>query len=136
MAGCEDASGEVEDCVLRSDAAVAELEAIVNINEFRKRARELGLVIQHRNPDGGWRHRSRADILEDFRRLLKVQGRDAMRRRAVDLGMTRDKASDRPGAALKRPASSTFGHEVSLSKEGTEGLESTGDNGLNLRGRP
>ena len=56
---------------LLSAAAVAELEATRNINDFRKRARELGLVTQHRNPDGGWRHRSRADILEACRPVLK-----------------------------------------------------------------
>ena len=34
MAGGDNASGEVEDSVLWSDAAVAELEATVNINDF------------------------------------------------------------------------------------------------------
>ena len=73
---------------LLSEAAVAELEATRNINDFRKRARELGLVTQHRNPDGGWRHRSRADILEDCRwRVLNgvpdsVGGHRALKRPA------------------------------------------------------
>ena len=67
MAGGDDASGEVEDCVLWSDAAVAELEATVNINDFRKRARELGLVMKHRDSDGRWRNRFRADNIEDYR---------------------------------------------------------------------
>ena len=47
-----------------------------------------------------------------------------MRRRAADPGVKRDKASDRPGELLKRPSSSTFGHEFSSSKEAMAALES------------
>ena len=74
---------------LLSEAAVAELEATRNINDFRKRAGELGFRTQHRNSDGRSRDHSRADILEACRRRLKVQERDAMRRRVVDIGVRR-----------------------------------------------
>ena len=95
---------------LLSGAAVEELEATRNINDFRKRARELGLVTHHRNSDGGYRKRSREDILESGRRVLN--------------GVP-DFAGGHP--ALKRPASSTFGHEFHSSKEATAPLQSIGD---------
>ena len=38
---------------LLSEDVVAVLEATRNVNDFRKRARELGLVTRHRNSDGG-----------------------------------------------------------------------------------
>ena len=60
---------------LLSEAAVAELEATRNINDFRKRARELGLVTEDRNSEGRWRHRSRADILDACRRVLQESRR-------------------------------------------------------------
>ena len=74
IGGGDDASGEVEDSVLWSNAAVAQLEATVNMNDFRKRARKLGLVIKHRNSDGRWRNRSRADIVKNYRQQLPVGG--------------------------------------------------------------
>ena len=55
---------------LLSEVVVAELEATRNINDFRKRARKLGLVTQHRNSDGQWRDRARADVLDECRRRL------------------------------------------------------------------
>ena len=55
---------------LLSEAAVEALEATRNINDFRKRARELGFCTAHRNSDGVRCNRTRADILEDCRRRL------------------------------------------------------------------
>ena len=80
---------------LLSEAAVAKLEATRNINDLRKHARELGFRTQHRNPDGGWRHRSRTDILESCRGVLN--------------GVPDSVGGHR---ALKRPASSTFAYEI------------------------
>ena len=85
--------------MLWSDTAVAQLEAIVNINDFRKRARKLGLVIKHRNSDGRWRNRSRADIVKNYRQQLPVGG-DRLgsgSRRHARLGFV-----VRPGPALPR----------------------------------
>ena len=64
----------LEDCRRRqllSEAAVAELEATRNINDFRKHARQLGFSTHHRNSDGRWCNRSRADFLEACRPVLK-----------------------------------------------------------------
>ena len=92
---------------LLSTAAMAELKAMRNINDFRKRSRELGLVTGHQNSDGGWRHCSRAEILEACRRV-------------------RNRVPNSAGGypALKRPASSTFGHELHSSKEAMAPLQS------------
>ena len=51
---------------LSSEVAVAELRAIRNINEVRKRAIGLGYVTKHQGSDGQWHHRSKADMLDDF----------------------------------------------------------------------
>ena len=59
---------------LFSGVAVEELEATGDINDFRKRARELDLVTQHRISDGGCRNRSRADILESLPGKLREVG--------------------------------------------------------------
>ena len=63
------------------------LQSIGDINNFRQRVRELGVATQYRNAAGHWVNRRKADMLEDCRRRLKVHGRDAMRRCAVDLGL-------------------------------------------------
>ena len=97
MAGDDDAFGEVEDSVLWSNAAVAQLEATVNMNEFCRRARKLGLVIKHRDSDGRWRNRSRAGIVKIYRQQLPVGG-DRLgygSRRHASLGFV-----VRPGPAL------------------------------------
>ena len=95
---------------LLSEAAVAELEATRNINDFRKRVRELGLVRQYQNSDGRWCNRSKADNLESCRRVLN--------------GVF-DSVGGHP--ALKRPASSTFIHEFPSCKEDTAALQSIVD---------
>ena len=56
---------------LLSDVVVAELEATRNVNDFRKRARALGVSTQYKNSDGQWRDRARADILDECRRRLE-----------------------------------------------------------------
>ena len=40
-------------------------------DEFWRRAKQLGLVVRVRKPDGsGWRHRPKADIINDYKRTL------------------------------------------------------------------
>ena len=103
---------------LLSGAAVEELEATHNINDFRKHAREVGLVTKHRDSNGWWHYRSRRDILEDCRQRLNVQGRDEMKKPAFNLNVkrytSRDRLGTHPGqdkkkmlhdSSLKRPAS-------------------------------
>ena len=71
----------------------------MNINDCRKRARKLGLVIKHRDSDGRWRNRSRADIVKNYRQQLPVGG-DRLgsgSRRHASLGFV-----VRPGPALPR----------------------------------
>ena len=86
-----------------SEAVVAELEATGNINDFRKRAREFGLVTSFRNVEGQWRVRARADILEECRKCnaeasmfacshVEALGRDGIRALAAELGVNRYKA--------------------------------------------
>ena len=78
------------------------LEATRNINDFRKRVLEFGLVRQYRNTDGRWRNRSRADILESCRRVLNgvpdsAGGLPALKRPASYV-------SSNDGLLLSRPA--------------------------------
>ena len=56
---------------LLSEVAVAELAATRNINDFRKRARKLGVLTQHRNSDGEWRDCARADVLDKVKQRLE-----------------------------------------------------------------
>ena len=85
-----------------SKEAVAALESIVDINHFRQRACALGVATRHRNAAGQWVKRRKADMLEDCRSRLKVQGRDAIRTHVVDFGVKRYRASDRPGQTTWR----------------------------------
>jgi gamma-glutamylcyclotransferase (GGCT)/AIG2-like uncharacterized protein YtfP len=56
--------------------AISELEKINKIDEFRKRAKALGLDVRHKQPDGnGWAWRSREDVLKDYaRKLVETRG--------------------------------------------------------------
>ena len=63
MAGCDDASGEVEDSLMSAE----DLNAITNPAVFRKTAFELGLTVRFKLPDGRRKYRPKADIVEDYR---------------------------------------------------------------------
>ena len=72
---------------------LAALESMGDINMFRDRVRDLGVAVKERKPSGRWVNRRKADILDDCRQVLKqAQGRDAIRSRAVELGVKRYKA--------------------------------------------
>ena len=71
---------------LLSDVVVAELEATRNVNDFRKRARALGVSTQYKNSDGQWRDRARADILDECRRRLEESRAPAHAAASVSAG--------------------------------------------------
>ena len=80
---------------LLSDADLTRLKATRNIDDFRKLARDLGLVTRRQG-----RHVAKEDILDECRRRLcdpstfasgHVEGRDAIRARAAELGVKRYK---------------------------------------------
>jgi len=55
--------------------AISELEKINKIDDFRKRAKALGLDVRCKKPDGnGWAWRSREDVLKDYARKLAEAG--------------------------------------------------------------
>ncbi len=55
--------------------AISELEKINKIDDFRKRAKALGLDVRCKKPDGnGWAWRSREDVLNDYARKLAEAG--------------------------------------------------------------
>ena len=84
---------------------LAALESIGDINMFRDRVRDLGVAIKYRNASGQWVKRRKADMLGDCRQVLKqMQGRDAVRARAVELGVKRYKASSSAGRTTWRAA--------------------------------
>lgn len=84
---------------------LAALESIGDINMFRDRVRDLGVAIKYRNPSGQWVNRRKADMLGDCRQVLKqMQGRDAVRARAAELGVKRYKASSSAGRITWRAA--------------------------------
>ena len=87
------ASGPVEENLSFMDTLAA-LESIGDINMFRHRVRDLGVAIKYRNPTGQWVNRRKADMLDDCRQVLEqMQGRDALRARAAELGVKRYKSS-------------------------------------------
>ena len=52
---------------------LSELQAIIDIVEFRKRAVDLGMVIRVWKPDAaGWAQRNKADILGDHVVLQRI----------------------------------------------------------------
>ena len=54
---------------------ISELKRISNIDDFRKRAKALGLDVRCKKPDGnGWAWRSREDVLKDYARKLAEAG--------------------------------------------------------------
>ncbi len=54
---------------------ISELEKINKIDDFRKRAKALGLDVRCKKPDGnGWAWRSREDVLKDCARKLAEAG--------------------------------------------------------------
>ena len=80
MAGCDDASGEVEDSLMSAE----DLNAITNPAVFCKTAFELGLTVRFKVPDGlkyKWRARPKSHIVEDYRQQL-AESKCCMRDRA------------------------------------------------------
>ena len=71
---------------LLSEVVVAELEATRNVNDFRERARALGVPTQYKNSDGQWRNRGRADILEECKRRLEESHAPAQAAASVSAG--------------------------------------------------
>ena len=92
--------------------SMAQLESIGDINQFRDRARDLGVTIKYRNASGQWVNRRKADMLVDCRQVLMdsfhaadaeaVQGRDEIRSRAAELGVKRYKACSSSGQTTWR----------------------------------
>ena len=83
--------------------SLAALESMGDINLFRDLVRDLGVAYRYRNPAGKWVNRRKADMLDDCRQVLKqAQGRDAIRARAVELGVKRYKASNSVGRTTWR----------------------------------
>ena len=81
------------------------LESMGDINDFRVRARELGVPTRYRNAEGHWVNRHKEDMVKDCQRQLKEsQGRDAIRALAVQLGVKRYKASVSTGRTTWRKA--------------------------------
>ena len=80
MAGCDDASGEVEDPGMSAD----DWNAIKEPTIFRKTAIELSLTVRFKLPDGlkyKWRARPKSHIVEDYRQQL-AESKCCMRDRA------------------------------------------------------
>ena len=95
---------------LLSQSAVAKLEAEGNITKFRTDVRKLGYSTEYKT-NGKWCHRTKASIIADLKQALQevpakrratiggdgssnvaeVQGRDAIRARAAELGVKRCK---------------------------------------------
>ena len=99
------AGGAPAQSVLKRPAALATLQFIGDINQFRDRCRELGVAIKYRNASGKWVHRSKADMLDECRQLLtQTQGRDAIRARAAELGVQRYKGNSSGGRTTWRTA--------------------------------
>lgn len=84
-----------------SEAALRELEALRNLNLFRARVSEFGIMTKYQKSNGKWGHRSRASILDYLRSGLEdIPGmfrRDILRAYAGFLGVKKYTASGGTG---------------------------------------
>ena len=54
-----------------SEAVVVELNATRDVNNLRKRAKQLGVLVDYQTSDGQWHKRTKEHILDECRRRLE-----------------------------------------------------------------